>query len=135
MAGIDGGSRKSDRRTSEPFERFDGSTSAFLCPPSDFLLPHHTVKPLQYTLPGALIEIVRRQPTTAEKVAFAWRTAVGPAVARASSVSLEGGVLRVGVEDAHWRREISCSLPLIRSRLEMLLGDAISSIAIQGPSR
>ncbi len=87
----------------------------------------------QRLLPGVLIELVRRQPTSEAKVAFAWRTAVGPAVARASAAALgPDGTLVVTVADPHWRREVVQSQQLIRSRLELLLGDDLRSIVIRG---
>jgi hypothetical protein len=79
-----------------------------------------------------VIELVRGQPTTQAKVDFAWRTAVGPAVARASSVSLDAeGTLIVRADDDRWRHEIAQSLPLVRSRLEVLLGDALKAIVVR----
>ena len=45
---------------------------------------------VQRVLPDTLSEIVRRQPLTPAKVDFAWRTAVGPALARVSSAQLDG---------------------------------------------
>lgn len=85
--------------------------------------------PVQRLLPATLIEVVRRQPTSPEKVAFAWRTAVGPAIARAASVSLEAdGTLVVYATDERWRHEIQQSLSLVRARLDMLLGDALSRV-------
>lgn len=57
-----------------------------------------------------------------DKVEFAWRTAVGPAVARATNVSLKGVVLQVHTDNEAWRREIEHSAALIRNRLESLLG-------------
>ncbi len=90
--------------------------------------------PVHRLLPGALIEILREQPTTPAKVSFAWRTAVGPAVARASTVALEpDGTLVVTAGDARWRHEIGQSLPLVRSRLERLLGDALRQIVVRSP--
>lgn len=88
---------------------------------------------VQRVLPGALIELVRRQPISPAKVDFAWRTSVGPAIARASEAVLsEAGVLTVTVSDARWRREIEHSLPLVRTRLERLLGDAVTTITVTG---
>ena len=88
---------------------------------------------VQNVLPGVLIELVRRQPTSPAKVDFAWRTSVGPAIARASQATLsDGGVLTITVGDARWRREIEHSLPLVRARLDRLLGDAIATITVTG---
>jgi hypothetical protein len=89
---------------------------------------------VQRVLPGVLIELVRRQPTTPDKVDFAWRTSVGPAIARASRAALDdAGRLTVTVDDPAWRHEIQQSLPLVRARLERLLGDAVRSITVSAP--
>jgi hypothetical protein len=76
-------------------------------------------------MPSALAAILRKAPLTPEKVAFAWRAAVGPAVDKATRVELHDGVLRVYARDAVWRREVERSAALIRSRLHALLGDAV----------
>ena len=73
-------------------------------------------------MPRALTEILRKAPLTPEKVVFAWRTAVGPAVNKASSVALRGNVLSVRVKDAAWQREVERSAALVRARLDALLG-------------
>jgi predicted nucleic acid-binding Zn ribbon protein len=87
---------------------------------------------VQRVLPTVLIELVRKQPTTPAKVEFAWRTAVGPAVARASTVALDAdGTLVVTADDRRWSHEIGQSLPLVRSRLDVLLGDALKQIAVR----
>jgi predicted nucleic acid-binding Zn ribbon protein len=87
---------------------------------------------VQRVLPAALIDVISRQPTTPEKVDFAWRTAVGPAVARATMVTLDrDGTLVVTADDERWLREIRQSLPLVQARLERLLGDSLTSIALR----
>jgi Dna[CI] antecedent, DciA len=92
------------------------------------------VRALQHALPGVLIEIVRRQPVTAAKVDFAWRTAVGPTMARAARVALDAeGTLLIEPSDAYWRHEIEQSLSTVRARLDTLLGDAIVRIAVASP--
>jgi predicted nucleic acid-binding Zn ribbon protein len=59
-------------------------------------------------------------------VAFAWKTAVGPAIDRATAVSLlDGGALEVRVTDQHWRRELRRSAPMILERLTTMLGAGI----------
>jgi hypothetical protein len=73
----------------------------------------------------ALAIILRNAPLTPEKVAFAWRTAVGPAVDRVTTVELKGRVLYVRAKDAAWQREVERSAALIRTRLATLLGDDI----------
>lgn len=74
---------------------------------------------------GALASILRRAPLTPEKVAFSWRTAVGPAVDKVTTVELRDGVLYVRAKDAAWQREVERSAALIRSRLDGLLGDRV----------
>ena len=83
------------------------------------------VIPVSRVMPQALADILRNAPLTPEKVAFAWRTTVGPAVDRVTSVELKGYVLHVRTKDATWRREIEHSAALIRTRLARLLGPDI----------
>ena len=55
-----------------------------------------TVTPASEILTGVVAEVIKKAPLTPEKVALAWRLAVGPAVAKATTVSLDGlGVLHV----------------------------------------
>ena len=76
-------------------------------------------------MPDALAEILRKVPLTPEKIAFAWRTAVGPSVDRVTTVELKGRVLHVRAKDAAWQREVERSAGLIRARLGALLGDDV----------
>ena len=83
-------------------------------------------------MPEALAEILRKAPLTDEKIAFAWRSAVGPAIDRGTTISFSDGTLRVAAREAGWLKEIDRSLPLIRARLDTLLGpDVVRSIQIQ----
>jgi predicted nucleic acid-binding Zn ribbon protein len=95
------------------------------------------MQPLQHAIPDVLTRLLRGAPLSPEKVAFAWRAAVGPAMARASSVRLSGeGVIDVSCADDHWRREIRRSLPLIRERLTALLGtDVVRQIKVPAAAR
>ena len=89
---------------------------------------------VQRVLPDTLTEIVRRQPLTQAKVDFAWRTAVGPALARVSSARLDGdGTLRVRTEDDRWTREIERGRDVIRARLDRMLGDDLKRVDVGGP--
>ena len=81
--------------------------------------------PVQQFMPGAVAEILRKAPLTPEKVAFAWRSAVGTAVDNATSIELRGGVLQVHTKDAAWQREIERSAAVIRARLDALLGAGV----------
>jgi hypothetical protein len=76
-------------------------------------------------MPGAVAAMLRRAPLTPEKVAFAWRAAVGPAVDKATTIDLRQDVLHVRAKDAVWEREVERSTPLIRSRLKDLLGEDV----------
>lgn len=81
-------------------------------------------------MPAALAEILRKAPLTPEKVAFAWRSAVGAAMDKATSIELRNGVLYVRARDASWQREVERSAGLIRSRLAAVLGTAVRSIEV-----
>ena len=73
-------------------------------------------------MPDGLVAVLRKAPYTPEKLTFAWRLAVGPPIARVTTVTLEGNVLRVHVNNAVWRREVERSAGLISRRLADLLG-------------
>jgi len=75
-------------------------------------------------------------PLSSGKVEFAWTAAVGPAVARASAVKLEQGVLIVETTSAQWTAEIRRASPVILERLRSLLNDqTIERIEVRGISR
>lgn len=78
--------------------------------------------PVQAIVPGALAGIIRKAPLTAEKLAFAWRTAVGSTVAGATEIALDGHTLRVRARDRAWQRELERSAAVVRTRLGDLLG-------------
>lgn len=86
---------------------------------------------VQRVLPDTLTEIVRRQPLTQAKVDFAWRTAVGSALARVSNARLDGdGTLHVRTDDERWTREIERGRDVIRARLDRMLGDDLKRLEI-----
>ena len=85
-------------------------------------------------MPGVLADILRKAPLTPEKVAFAWRSAVGPAVDKATTIDLRQGVLYVIARDASWQREVERSAGLIRSRLTSVLGNVVRSIEVRQES-
>jgi hypothetical protein len=80
---------------------------------------------VQQFMPDAVAEILRKAPLTPEKVAFAWRSAVGSAVDKASTIELRNGVLQVRARDASWQREMERSAAVIRARLDALLGPGV----------
>jgi len=81
--------------------------------------------PVQQFIPTALAVMLRKAPLCEEKVAFAWRAAVGESMDHVTRVELRGTVLRVHAKNAAWRREVERSAGLIRSRLAQLLGDDV----------
>ena len=79
--------------------------------------------------------MIRQQPLSPAKVAFAWRAAAGAAVSRATRTELrEDGVLLVFVDDPRWRREIEPALPMLRPKLATLLGDVVRWIEVRDAS-
>ena len=75
-------------------------------------------------MPAVVAAIVRKAPLTDEKVTFAWRLAVGPAIGKATTVRLgSNGTLHVSAESPAWGDAIAKSLGLIRSRLAHFLGE------------
>ena len=82
-----------------------------------------SVLPLQTVTSRVLAEIIRRQPASKGRTAFAWSVAVGPALARVTNVDLDGRVLRVHVRDPRWARELERARDVVLTRLRMLLGD------------
>ena len=90
------------------------------------------VKPLSQTIPGALLHLLQAMPLTDGKVTFAWQTAVGPALQRATSVKLEDRTLIVETTSLQWRREILRSSTVIIGRLQEFLGkDAVTRILVR----
>ena len=81
--------------------------------------------PVQSIVPGALADIIRKAPLNGEKLAFAWRTAVGAALAGATEIALEEQTLRVRARDRAWQRELERSAAMIRKRLDDLLGEGV----------
>lgn len=81
-------------------------------------------------MPAVLAEVIRKAPLTDEKVAFAWRLAVGRAVGKVTTVRLaSNGILYVKADAPAWNDAIAKSLGLIRSRLAHYLGEtAVKSI-------
>ena len=81
--------------------------------------------PVHDLVPSALATVLRKAPLTPEKVAFAWSVAVGPAIDKATTVELQGTRLRVRAKGAPWRREVERSAGIIRSRLDVALGNGV----------
>ncbi len=76
-----------------------------------------------------LAEIVRRQPASRARTTFAWQLSVGPALARVTSVALDGTALRVSAADARWLAEIARARVTILPRMQQFLGkDTVTTI-------
>ena len=83
-------------------------------------------------MPGAIAELLRGAPMSSGKIDFAWKTAVGSAFGRVTSVRLEGHILLIDAATAPWAREIRRSSPIILRRLQTLLGeDVITELAVR----
>lgn len=88
--------------------------------------------PVHQVIPDVLTSVVRKAPLTPEKVAFAWRMAVGERVDKATRVELRDGVLHVLAKETGWRQEVERSAAMIRSRMSTLLGpDVVRFIKIE----
>ena len=78
--------------------------------------------PLQNFATTVLGEVIRRQPESAARTAFAWQLSVGPALARSTTIELRAGVLAVRARDPRWTREIERASATILARMQHLLG-------------
>ena len=88
--------------------------------------------PIQQFSTGVLAEIIRRQPPSPARTSFAWQLAVGPALARATAVSLTDGVLTVRSTDDRWAREVRRASDVVLKRLQTLLGpETIRALQIE----
>ena len=88
--------------------------------------------PIQQLTGGVLARILRRQHSSPGRTAFAWQLAVGPAVARVTTVTLADGVLRVRAADERWAREVERASSMVLSRLQQLLGpDQVRTVRVE----
>ena len=85
---------------------------------------------LQSFAPAVLAEIIRRQPRPGAHD-FAWSVAVGPALARVTTVELRNRNMIVCARDVQWARELERARDTILPRLQMLLGrDTVKGLYI-----
>jgi predicted nucleic acid-binding Zn ribbon protein len=90
------------------------------------------MRPLAHIVPAALLQLLQDTPTSDGKIAFAWSAAVGPALARATRVKLEGGTLLVETSSPQWTREVRRSTAVILGRLQRMLGaDTVTAIIVR----
>ena len=88
------------------------------------------VQSLNQVLPAVVADIIRRQPASPERTAFAWSAAVGPALARVTSVELRDRTLVVTARDARWAKEIDRARDTILARVRHLVGDVVDRIDV-----
>ena len=90
--------------------------------------------PIQQFSSGVLAELIRRQPASKERTAFAWQIAVGPALARTATVEIVGDVLQVTARDANWGREVDRAAATILQRMQHMLGpEAVTAVKVIVP--
>ena len=83
---------------------------------------------------AVLATMVRRQPSSPARTAFAWRVAVGPALANVTTVELAGSVLVVRTNDRRWTDEIQRLGDVVLLRLQHLLGrEAVTGFRFVDP--
>lgn len=90
------------------------------------------MQPLAAVVPSAVRRLLRHGEMSQGKLEFAWKTAVGPAIDRATSILLtSSATLEVTASDPAWRRELKRSQAVILGRLQELLGtDAVRAIKV-----
>jgi len=88
------------------------------------------VESLNQFAPAVLADILRRQPPSKERTAFAWSVAVGPALARATTVELCDRTLVATARDARWAKEIDRARDTILARVRQLVGDTVDRIDV-----
>ena len=75
-------------------------------------------------MPGVLAEVIRKGPMCDEKVTLAWRLAVGPQIAKVTTVRLvPDGTLHIKTDSQAWIDAVRKSTSLIQSRMGDLLGE------------
>ena len=75
-------------------------------------------------MPGVLAEVIRKGPMCDEKVTLAWRRAVGPQIAKVTTVRLvPDGTLHIKTDSQAWIDAVRKSTSLIQIRMGDLLGE------------
>ena len=75
-------------------------------------------------MPGVLAEVIRQGPMCDEKVTLAWRLAVGPQIAKVTTVRLvPDGTLHIKTDSQAWIDAVRTSTSLIQIRMGDLLGE------------
>lgn len=89
---------------------------------------------LRTIVPRALTELLRLGPMSQGKLEVAWRSVVGDALSRVTTVRLQaGGVVDVLPADPRWHRELKRSSGVILSRLQALVGaESVTRLVLLG---
>lgn len=92
------------------------------------------MEPIGPLVDAVIPRLLASAPLTREKVNFAWRVAVGPAIDRVTTARL-AGVTLVVAGDAQWLREVERSRDLILTRVQRLLGaEVVRKLSCSTPS-
>ncbi|MEO7272649.1 MAG: DciA family protein [Vicinamibacterales bacterium] len=81
------------------------------------------MRAIQQFTANVLAEVIRRQPPSEGRTTLAWQVVVGAAIARATSVQLDDGVLTVTTKDPRWVADVEASRGAVLGRLKQLLGN------------
>ena len=84
-------------------------------------------EPLAQAVPSAIASLLRNTPMSPGKLAFAWKSVVGPAIDRGTFVRLDGRILLVDAKTPAWAKELTRSSRIILKRLQTLLGSEVIS--------
>lgn len=89
------------------------------------------MRAVQSFAPAVLAEVIRRQPASQARTEFAWTVAVGPALARVTTVEMRNHNMIVCARDVQWARELERARDTILPRLQALLGrDTVKGLYI-----
>jgi predicted nucleic acid-binding Zn ribbon protein len=80
------------------------------------------MKSIQQFSSDVLAEIIRRQLPSPARTTFAWQLAVGSALARVTTVTLEGTILIVHCPDPRWTKEMVRAREVVLARVQHMLG-------------
>ncbi len=76
-------------------------------------------------IPEVLAAILRKAPLNDEKVAFAWRMAVGATMDKVTTITFRSGILEVRAATPAWAREVERAAAVVRHRLDTILGQGV----------
>jgi len=93
------------------------------------------VLPVQTIASGVLADIIRRQPASRGRTAFAWSLVAGPALARAATIDLRDGILYITPKDDRWTRELHRAGDTLLTRLQALLGPDLRELRVLSASK